>query len=166
MMPELFISKANGLKILGKEKAGKGLDDVIDDIEFTTLLKDIKYLPGPQLPEKIASTFENSIYTNRKLVTNERLFRYHGIDNRTGKKYSWFTNKKYTTEVELRQKLAIKESWGVQIEYITEFDVPSGTWLCEGKAASQGTGYIGGDYQVVITNTPNAWIIRTDKAFK
>jgi hypothetical protein len=145
--------------------AGKVLDDVVDEAEMLVLTKDIKYLPGPQLPSKISSTFEGSIYSNRKLVSNEKFYKYHGRNNRTGRKYAWYTNKKYTTELELRQKLAIRDDWGVQIELVTEFDVPSGTWVSEGKAAAQGVGYPGQDYQAVITNTPNSWIIKTIKAF-
>ena len=30
---------------------------------------------------------------------------------------------------------------------------------------SSGAGYPGQDFQAVITNTPNSWIIRTSKAF-
>jgi hypothetical protein len=145
---------------------GKIITDIVDEYTFTLLAKDITYLPGPRLPEKIRVTFENSTYTNRKLSSNEIFYKYHGVDNRTGKKYAWYTNKKYATESELRQKLAIRDDWGVQIEFVTEFDVPAGTWVSEGKAASQGIGYLGQDYQAVILNTPNSWIIRTDKAFK
>jgi hypothetical protein len=122
-------------------------------------------LPGPELPAKISSTFERSIYANRKLVSNEKFYKYHGTNNRTGRKYAWYTNKKYTTELELRQKLAIRDDWGVQIELVTEFDVPSGIWISEGKTAARGVGYPGQDYQVIITNAPNSWIIKTIKAF-
>ncbi|NDW11228.1 hypothetical protein D0T56_16410 [Dysgonomonas sp. 520] len=160
------------LKLLADDVAknsgqvGKLLDDIVDETKFVDLVKDIKYLPGPELPLKIAETFEKGVYINRQLKINEKLFKYHGINNRTGKKYSWFTNKKYATEEELRQQLAIRNDWGVQIEYVTEFNVPAGTWVSEGKAAAQGIGYPGGGSQAVITNTPNAWIVRTDKAFK
>jgi hypothetical protein len=139
--------------------------EIIDDVEFANSLKNVQYLPGPKLPQNIANTFENGLYTNRRLVSNERFYRYHAVNNRTGKKYSWFTNEKYPTEAVLREKLAIKTEWGVEIEYVSEFNVPAGTWVCEGRAAAQGVGYPGGGYQAVITNTPNTWIIRTDKAF-
>lgn len=52
--------------------------------------------------------------------------------------YSWLTNKKYATEGELRSDLAIREDWGVTITDVSTFDVPSGTWISEGKAATQG----------------------------
>ncbi len=145
--------------------AGKTLDDVVDEAEMLILIRDIKFLPGPKLPLKISSTFEGSFYVNRKLLSDEKFYKYHGTNNRTGRKYAWYTNKKYFTELELRQKLAIRDDWGVQIELITEFNVPAGTWVSEGKAAAQGVGYPGQDYQAVITNTPNSWIIKTIKAF-
>jgi hypothetical protein len=147
------------------EKINIAIDNLVDDVSFDVIIKETKYLPGPQLPERIASTFENSIYKNRKLATDESYFKYHGVDNRTGRKYSWLTNKKYATDTEIRKGLAIREDWGVKLESVTEFKVPAGTYVSEGKAASQGVGYAGGDYQAVITNVPDAWIIKTDKAF-
>jgi hypothetical protein len=54
----------------------------------------------------------------------------------------------------------------VKIEFVSEFEVPAGTWISEGKAASQGVGYSGGDYQNVITNVPKSWILKTETAFK
>ena len=150
---------------------GKGIyrytiGSLVDEGEMTALVKNIKYLPGPQLPQKIAETFEGWIYNNRKLIKNERFYKYHGINNRSGKPYAWFTNRKYNSESELRKDLAIREDWGVQIKYITEFNVPAGTWISEGKAAAQGPGYPGQGYQAVIIHVPDSWIIRTDKAFK
>ena len=156
----------NGEELIKLTKRIKSIDNISDDIEFANFAKEIKYLPGPQLPEKIASTFQNAVYVNRKLASNEKFYKYHGVNNRTGKKYAWYTNKKYSTETELRQSLAIRNDWGVQIENVTEFDVPAGIWVSEGKAASQGIGYPGGDYQAVIMNTPDSWIIKTEKAFK
>jgi hypothetical protein len=66
----------------------------------------------------------------------------------------------------LRRDLAIRDDWGVTINRFTEFKVPSGTWISEGKAAAQGTGYPGGGYQVVINNLPRVHVIKTDKAFE
>ncbi len=144
---------------------GKTLDEIVDEGELILISKEIKYLPGPQLPPKISSTFDGGTYLNRKLISNETFYKYHGVDNRTGRKFGWYTNKKYLTEIELRQKLAIRDDWGVKIEFVSEFDVPSGTWISEGKAAAQGPGYPGLDYQAVIMNTPNSWVIKTNKAF-
>jgi hypothetical protein len=125
----------------------------------------VRGLPGPKLPGKIASTFKNGSYTNRQLSSDTRFYKYHGVDNRTGRKYSWVTNKKYSTEKYLRKKLAIRKDWGVKITHVTEIDVPKGTWISEGAAASQGRGYAGGGYQAVVTNMPRVWIIKTTPAF-
>lgn len=140
-------------------------DKLISEQDFEILTKNLDNLPGTKLPKEIANTFQNGEYYNRKLSSNEIFYKYHGINNRTGKKYSWLTNKKYSSEAELRVKLAIREDWGVKIESITEFNVPAGTWISEGKAASQGVAYPGGDYQVVILNLPKSWIIKTTNAF-
>lgn len=62
--------------------------------------------------------------------------------------------------------MAIRDDWGVKITAVSEFNVPAGTWVSEGAAASQGAGYPGQGYQAVIQNLPNSWVTRTDKAFK
>ena len=125
-----------------------------------------KTLPGPTLPEKIADTFTDSAYVNRQLATDTSFFKYHGVDNRTGRKFSWVTDQKYSSEAELRRALAIREDWGVSITRVSEFNVPKGTWISEGTAASQGAGFPGGAYQGVIQNLPRSWITRTNKAFR
>ena len=71
-----------------------------------------KALPGPKLSQRVADTFTNGVYKNRQLNTNETFYKYHGVDNRTGKKVSWFTNRKYASESELRSDLAIRADWG------------------------------------------------------
>ena len=90
---------------------------------------------------------------------------YLGVDNRTGRKFSWLSDKKYTSEAELRADLAIRHDWGVKITSVSTFAVPKGTWVSEGAAAAQGAGYPGGGYQAVITNLPKSWVTRTDRAF-
>jgi hypothetical protein len=123
-------------------------------------------LSGPKLNSRTASTFDQGVYKNTKLASDTKFYKYHGVDNRTGKKISWVTNKKYGSEQSLRQDLAIRQDWGVKIDKVTEFNVPKGSWVSEGKAASQGQGYEGGGYQAVIQNLPKSNIIRTDEAFK
>jgi hypothetical protein len=66
----------------------------------------------------------------------------------------------------LRGDLAIRKEWGVKIDKVSEFNIPKGTWISEGKAAAQGNGYSGGGYQAVIQNLPKSQVIRTDRAFK
>jgi hypothetical protein len=117
--------------------------------------------PGPELPESIAKTFENGLYQNRKLSSDETFYKYHGLDNRTGKKYSWLTNQKYSSESLLRENLAIRSDWGVNITNVSEFTIPQGTWVSEGMAAAQGTGYPGGGYQIVISNSPKVLVNKT-----
>ncbi|WNW12477.1 RHS repeat-associated core domain-containing protein [Pseudomonas sp. DTU_2021_1001937_2_SI_NGA_ILE_001] len=119
--------------------------------------------PGPTLDKRTTDSFTNGKYTNRQLTRNERYYKYHGVDNRTGRKVSWLTNQKYTSEDALRRDLAIRHDWGVKITKVSEFEVPKGTWVSEGPAALQGPGldYPGGGYQAVITNLPRAWVLKT-----
>jgi hypothetical protein len=124
-----------------------------------------KTLPGPTLPTKIADTFADSAYVNRQLAEDARFFKFHGLDNRTGRKFSWVTDQKYASEAELRSALAIREDWGVKITHVSEYNVPKGTWISEGLAAPQGVGYPGRAYQGVLQNVPRSWIIRTNAAF-
>jgi RHS repeat-associated protein len=118
-------------------------------------------LPGPKLPKNIASTFKDGAYKNRQLSESEAFYKYHGVDNRTGRKFSWLTNKEYSSESELRSDLAIRRDWGVKTTEVSEFKVPSGTWVSEGIAAPQGAGYPGGGYQAVVTNVPKVWVVKT-----
>jgi RHS repeat-associated protein len=125
--------------------------------------KVLKRLPGPSLPRKVAATFRNSKYINRKLTSDKIFYRYHGVNNRTGKKFSFLTEKLYSSEDVLRKKLAIKKEWGVDITHVTTHEVPKGTWVSEGIAASQGKGYPGGGKQIVISNMPKTWKIKTKR---
>jgi RHS repeat-associated protein len=142
----------------GLVRAGTGVTEL-------RCLRAAKTLPGPALPTRIADTFADSAYVNRQLAEDTSFFKYHGLDNRTGRKFSWVTDQKYASEAELRSALAIREDWGVDITHVSEFNVPKGTWISEGLAAPQGIGYPGGAYQGVLQNVPRSWIIRTDPAF-
>jgi RHS repeat-associated protein len=119
--------------------------------------------PGPKLPDNIAETFEGGIYKNRKLTQDDFLYKYHDEDNRTGRKYSWLSNENLSSENALRQDLAIRHDWGINITDVSKFKVPQGTWLSEGPAAAQGAGYPGGGYQAVILNVPKVWVTNTTK---
>lgn len=124
---------------------------------------------GPRLPVKqVGDTFKNGVYYNRKLKTDEVFYKYHGVDNRTGRKYTWLVKSKYSSEQVLRENLAILPEWGVEISKRTKFVAPKGTWVSEGIAAPQkGVNSMpGGDYQSVISNVPKAWIVNTVEAFK
>lgn len=122
--------------------------------------------PGPKLPDTIAATFQDGKYSNVKLSSDRIMYKYHGVDNRTGQKVTWLTDRKYSNETELRRDLAIKKEWGVKLTSVSAFKVPKGTWISEGKAAGQGEAYPGGGYQAVVQNVPKSWLIRTDRAFQ
>ena len=167
-----YANKISEFKLLAKAKDGDELveisrrrSEVSGDGGLETISTRKQYLQGPELPEDIAKTFTNSVYHNRKLLSSERFFKYHGINNRIGKKYTWVVKTKYRNEQELREGLAIRREWGIKIEYVSEFEVPAGTWVSEGQAASQGIGYPGGEYQAVILNVPKNWILSTTDAF-
>ena len=128
-------------------------------------INSIDQLPGPDLSEKIRQTFKDGVYTNRRLNSDSTFFKYHGINNRTGKKEIWVTDRKYESESDLRKALAIRDDWGVNITRVTKFLVPKGTWVSEGLAASQGGQYIGGGYQAVILNLPRSQIKQSGNAF-
>ncbi|MES2150245.1 MAG: PAAR-like domain-containing protein [Pseudomonadota bacterium] len=121
--------------------------------------------PCANLPQHIIDTFAGGKTVGRRLINDEKFYKYHGNGNRTGRKYSWLTNKNYNTETGLRRALAIRHDWGVKISKMSEFTIPTGTWICEGKAASQGKGYSGKGYQAVVTNIPRAWTNKTDRVF-
>lgn len=168
----LYAKKIKSFRLLAKAEnsddlvgISKSIVKLTDDAELEEVSAIIKYLPGPQLPAKVAASFTNSAYKNRKLSSKESFFKYHGEHNRTGRKYTWVVKTKYDSEQLLRERLAIREDWGVKIEYVSEFEVPSGTWVSEGTAAAQGIGYPGGEYQAVILNMPKVWVIKTSKAF-
>ncbi|VVH60607.1 hypothetical protein BAZOLSSOX_2057, partial [uncultured Gammaproteobacteria bacterium] len=155
------------LDLAGGLGGGVGVSKVVGKV--TSKLKGIytiSKLPGPKLDQKTVSSFHNGLYKNKKLAADTKFYKYHGVNNRTGKKISWVTNKKYASENKLRRDLAIREDWGVKIDKVSEFNVPKGTWISEGKAAAKGNGYSGGGYQAVIQNLPKSQVIRTDKVFK
>ena len=131
----------------------------VDPLGLSKCSSEIK--PGPQLPKGIAETFDKELYKNRQLTRDETFYKYHGLDNRTGRKISWLTNEKYESEQVLREKLAIRHDWGVNITNVSEFNVPKGTWLSEGPAAAQGAGYPGLGYQAVVSNLTKTWVIKT-----
>lgn len=89
------------------------------------------------------------------------MHKYHGVDNRTGRKHSWLANKLYSSEDALRQDLAIRHDWGINITDISKFKITQGTWVSEGPAASQVQDTPGGGYQAVISNIPDVWVTNT-----
>lgn len=124
---------------------------------------------GPAVPAYHAKNFDRSTYTNRQVSGDEVFYKYHGVNNRTGKTHNYLTKRLYATETELRDDLAILGEWGITIDRVTTFQPARGTWISEGKAAGQ-VGYVtgeirpGGGYQglIGVDNLPNSSVIRTD----
>lgn len=163
-------SKADEIKDLIKVvkiSAGKNADLITKNID--DYAEAARLGAGPKLPvERVTDTFKNSKYFNRKLVNDEVFYKYHGVNNRTGKKYTWPVKETYSSEKQLRDGLAILPEWGVDITKRSKFVAPKGTWVSEGLAAPQKmvNSLPGGDYQSVISNVPKAWITETVEAFK
>ena len=116
--------------------------------------------------------FENGVYQNRQVSGDEVFYKYHGVNNRTGKTHNYVTNKRYASEQELRDELAILDEWGIKIDRVTTFKPAQGTWISEGVAAAQTgvTGEVrpGGGYQglIDVKNLPNSSVVRTDSLSK
>ncbi|MDE9544256.1 hypothetical protein [Xenorhabdus bovienii] len=126
--------------------------------------------PGTQIPDYHKANFTDGIIKNRQVDGNELFYKYHGKTNRLGRDYNYVTRKKYASEAELREDLAILKEWGVKIESVTTFKPQKGTWITEGTAAPQvskdGLEILkGGGYQglINIKNLPNSTIIKTEK---
>lgn len=140
------------------------LDNYLDDYIRSKALG-----AGPRLTNRVHDSFKNFKYYNRRLSVDEIFYKYHGIDNRTGNKVSWVVKTTYSSELDLRSKLAILPEWKQIITSRSKFKVPAGTWVSEGLAGIQHgklSTLDGGDYQAVISNIPVAWIQETVEAFK
>ncbi len=129
-----------------------------------------KTLPGPAVPEYHLGNYTDGIAVNRQVSGDEVFYKYHGKDNRLGKTHNYVTKKQYTSEVDLRNDLAILDEWGVAIDRVTTFKPPKGTWVSEGAAAKQVGDFTdefrpGGGYQglIDINSLPKSSWIRTDK---
>ena len=110
-----YVGKMENFKLLAKAGSKDELAGIarlsarlVDDDQLQTIRNSIKFSPSTQLPTKVASTFTNKVYKNRKLINSERFFKYHGTNNKIKKDYTWVTNKKYQTEKELRGKVGDK----------------------------------------------------------
>jgi RHS repeat-associated protein len=125
---------------------------------------------GPVVPEYHLGNFTDGVAVNRQTTGNEVFYKYHGQDNRLGKTHNYVTNKKYMSEEALRNDLAILDEWDVEIDRVTTFQPPKGTWISEGTAAKQTGDFTdeyrpGGGYQglIDIKLLPKSTVIRTDK---
>ena len=128
---------------------------------------------GPQLPAFQVKNFANGKYFNRKLESDEIFYRYHGVNNRSGDSFISTMKKEYSSEHSLRDGVAILDEWEVTMTSKSKIRVPAGTWVSEGRAASQIgdlTGEVrhGGDYQALFSmpDIPDSWIVTTGRAFQ
>ncbi|MBF0208807.1 MAG: pre-toxin TG domain-containing protein [Oligoflexia bacterium] len=157
------------VKILGSsakdnsERALKNIDNYIESARLGS---------GPQLPSRQIKNFKNQKYFNRKLDEDEIFYRYHGENNREGRKFIYATKIEYIDEQSLRNGAAILDEWGVTITSKSKIQAPSGSWVSEGLAAAQkgeltSEMRIGGEYQSLFAtpDIPVSWILNTTKAF-
>jgi hypothetical protein len=157
-------------EVLLDRTVGKFIPDNITQRIKETILKSSKNLPGPNIPEYHLGNFTDNLAKNRQVSGDEIFYKYHGKGNRLGKTHNYVTKKQYSTEEELRNDLAILDEWGVDIDRITTFKPPKGSWVSEGDAAGQVGDFTdelraGGGYQglIDIKNLPKSSLLRTDK---
>ncbi len=127
-------------------------------------------MPGPAVPEYHLGNYTDGVAVNRQVSGDEVFYKYHGKENRLGQTHNYVTQKPYASEVDLRNDLAILDEWGIDIDRVTTFKPPKGTWVSEGTAAKQVGDFTdefrpGGGYQglIDINNLPKSTWIRTDK---
>ncbi|WP_207209735.1 hypothetical protein [Pectobacterium zantedeschiae] len=125
---------------------------------------------GPTIPDHHKKNFTDEETITRQVSGDEVFYKYHGESNRLGRDFNYVTTKKYSSEAELREDLALLNEWGVKIDRVTTFKPQKGTWITEGTAARQvstdGSEILkGGGYQglINIKDLSNSTIIRTDK---
>jgi hypothetical protein len=112
--------------------------------------------PGP-LSEAVASTFRGGSYTANTVGDTTRLYRVYG--GTAGELGGYWTRTKPTGAMGAQIDLALKPQWGNTATKVATIDVPAGTTIFEGAAASQG-GLVGGGSQVFIPAVDAAWIVR------
>ncbi|OCG65165.1 hypothetical protein A9G48_00750 [Gilliamella sp. wkB18] len=129
-----------------------------------------KVKKGSGIPDYHANNFTDKLVNMRQVDGNEVFYKYHGKTNRLGRDFNYVTNKKYASEIALREDLAILKEWGVKMEYVTTFKPQKGTWIAEGTAAPQISSdglekLMGGGYQglINIKELPKSTIIKTEK---
>jgi hypothetical protein len=111
--------------------------------------------PGP-LPPGIANTFRGGSYAETQLERTTSLYRVYG--GRSGKIGSFWTRTPPSGPLQSRIDLALNPSWGNTANQTVRIDVPAGTTVFEGAAASQGW-LVGGGSQVVVPRVDPNWII-------
>lgn len=111
---------------------------------------------GP-LPESLANTFRSGTYSEAVLEVDTTLYRVYG--GSAGKLGSFWTRTQPTGPLQSQIDLALKPEWGNTAENVVKINVPAGTKIFEGVAASQGAGLLGGGNQIIIQNVNPDWVV-------
>jgi len=111
--------------------------------------------PGP-LPQGVANTFRGGSYAQTQLHRTTSLYRVYG--GRSGKIGSFWTRTPPSGPLQSRIDLALNPAWGNTANQTVRIEVPAGTTIFEGAAASQG-GLVGGGNQVVVPRVDPNWIV-------
>jgi hypothetical protein len=111
--------------------------------------------PGP-LPKGIADTFRSGSYAETQLRRTTPLYRVYG--GRSGRIGSFWTRTPPSGPLQSRIDLALNPAWGNTANQTVRIDVPAGTTVFEGAAASQGW-LLGGGNQVVVPRVDPNWIV-------
>ena len=118
----------------------------------------IRYGPmsaGP-LPAAISNTFRSASYAEITLSEVTTLYRVYG--GTAGQMGAFWTRTAPSGPLQSTIDLALNPQWGNTATKIARIQVPAGTTIFEGTAATQG-GLLGGGNQVFIRNVDPAWIL-------
>jgi hypothetical protein len=111
---------------------------------------------GP-LGKKVAATFRSATYT--ELVTSEATTLYRAYGGKAGELGAYWTRTPPTGALQSQIDSALLRQWGITAQSVTRIQVPPGTKIFEGIAASKG-GFVGGGNQVFIPRVDPSWIIK------
>jgi len=112
--------------------------------------------PGP-LGAKVAATFRSGTYTELLATEPTTLYRVWG--GKAGEIGPYWTSTPPSGPLQSTIDSALNQSWGNTAEYVTRIQVPAGTRVFTGVAASQG-GLVGGGNQIFIPKVDPAWIVK------
>ncbi|MEK9802688.1 MAG: hypothetical protein VW475_04680, partial [Curvibacter sp.] len=112
--------------------------------------------PGP-LGAKVAATFRSGTYTELLAAEPTTLYRVWG--GKAGEIGPFWTSTPPSGPLQSTIDSALNKSWGNTAEYVTRIQVPAGTRVFTGVAASQG-GLVGGGNQIFILKVDPAWIVK------
>jgi hypothetical protein len=110
---------------------------------------------GP-LSQDVVSTFRSGSYTETAATEATTLYRTYG--GNSGALGSYWTRTQPSGALQSQIDSALNPAWGNTATKISTIQVPSGTTIFEGAAASQG-GLLGGGNQVYIPQVNPNWIV-------